>query len=288
MPLREGISANPFDNMEINKLPPPLNVTFCNSLSVAPRNVLLTAVNHYRDQPGPDTLNVLFTGRLNSRDYVACTAGEIWRWDFLPLAVEPDEGRVFNFSERLIAFTKEILIDELSEELYLYPEAGLTESDSLRFQVVLPVVLPAPADISLSCKLTSLKYGTYDTAFTLKSTGQPRETIRFKPLPSGAYRIEASASANNRRYAFVDSVFVEEDRSEYMVHEQNTALLQEIAQPVSDLSAASINALFFSHATEINQSVTRTVHFNKSWPLLLLIFSIFAAEWILRRVWKLD
>jgi hypothetical protein len=46
--------------------------------------------------------------------------------------------------------------------------------------------------------------------------------------------------------------------------------------------------MFISNASEINRPVKKTIPLNRSWPLLLLIFAVFAAEWILRRTFRLD
>ena len=287
-PPKETVSDDPFEDFDITKLPPFSTIAYCKLLRVPPRNVFLKAVVQAPNLAAPDTLNLFFTGRIGNRNYVACAAKDIWRCDFMPLAIEPDENHAFAFSERLIAFSKAMLVNSLSDELFLYPSAALLESDSLGFHIALPVGLPVPADVRVRCKFASAQRGIFDTAFVIKYNGISQQTVRFKPLPFGAYTIEASAEASDRRYHFEDSVFVDEDRSEYMVNGQNSALLQEIAQPIADLSPASLKTLFFNTSSENNQPVKRTVPLNRSWPLLLLIFGIFATEWVLRRVLKLD
>jgi hypothetical protein len=252
------------------------------------QNLVLTMDVPAQNRPGQETLSILFTGRLNNRNFIACAAREIWRWDFLPLAVDPDEDRTFAFSRCLIGLSKEILVNSLSEELVLFPAAPLTESDSLPFRVVFPVDVPVPADVRLECRFTSAQRSGFDTVFVMQSTGTARQAVRFKPLPCGAWRLEVSATASNRRYQFSDSVFVGEDRSEYRTNSQNVSLLQEIAQPIADFSAPSLNSRFFTAASGVNQPVRKTVNLNRNWPLLLLIFAVFSAEWILRRVWRLD
>jgi len=284
-PLRETVSGNPFDNFDVSKLPPLSSASVCKAFRVLPQNVYITASMAV---PSSDTVNILFSGRMGNRNFIACTATDIWQWDFLPLAVDPDEERVYAFSEKLIAFAREMLVNALSEELYLYPAFPPVESDSLGFTVVFPVDVPVPADIRVSCTFTSTKAKEYDTTFIMKSTGAPRQSVRFKPLVGGAWRLEASASADNRTYRFTDSVTVGEDRSEYLATSQNTALLQEIAQPITDLSQKSISTLFFANNPENNQPTKKTIHLNRTWWLLLLIFAIFGAEWLLRRGLRLD
>jgi hypothetical protein len=283
-------AAGPFDDFDAGKLPLPAAIAYCKPMPVVPQNVILTSVMQSSDRHlPPDTLKLFFNGRTPSnRNYIACTAREVWRWDFLPLAIEPDEDRVFTFSDRLIKLTKDMLINSLSDELFLYPSAPLTDLDSLIFTIVFPVGLPLAENIRLSCKFTSAQRSVYDTVFIIQSTGASRQTVRFKPQRCGVYRLDAYATAGNRNYRFTDSITVDEDRSEYMVNRQNTSLLQEIAQPVSDFTASSLHKMFFSNVSEVNQSVKKTIRLNRSWPLLILIFLFFTAEWIARRWLKLE
>jgi hypothetical protein len=122
-------------------------------------------------------------------------------------------------------------------------------------------------------------------------TGSPRQLVRLKTLPAGHYRFKVSAafspSAANVRCPFPDSVSVDQDRSEYMARGQNTALLHTFAQPLDDFSEPSLRSVFNSSAgTKL--PVKETIHFNRSWPLLVLILLIFSAEWILRRILKAE
>ena len=90
------------------------------------------------------------------------------------------------------------------------------------------------------------------------------------------------------RCSFPDSVFIDQDRSEYLVQGQNNSLLRALAQPLDNFSDSSLRNAFFSSSAEMKQPVKETVRLNRSWPLLLIILLVFAAEWIMRRVMKAE
>jgi hypothetical protein len=281
-------AATPFDGLDFSKQPPASRYVFCKELSGRGRNDILS-VRLPRGGTGIfDTLPVLFTGRYLRNNFIACAAADLWRWDFWPLAVESGEERAFGFSERLVLLTKEVLVNGLAGELLLYPETRLSEQDSALFRIAFPADLPVPCEVNMACAFSSANNRRYDTAFAMTVTGSLHQAVHFKPFAAGHYRLEAVATTNNRRYVFADSMAVDQDRSEYLVSGQNTALLQEFAQPVTDFSEASLRTLFFTTATEMKRPVKESLHFNRNWPLLLMAFFVFAAEWVVRRVKKLE
>ena len=176
----------------------------------------------------------------------------------------------------------------LSDKLLLYPAAQLSEYDSLSFLIILPADLPLFSNVHLSLSFMGTGIRHNDTAFTLTATGDMHQIIRCKPLPAGWYRIEASANIDNQHYVFSDSLYIDQDRSEYSALNQNVTLLQELAQPLSDFSEPSLRILFSSSDSKIKQTVRENVRIVRGWPLLLMLLLTFAAEWIMRRVIKLD
>jgi hypothetical protein len=287
-----GVPASPFDDCDFSKLPPPLQYFSCKELTSRVRNIFISAVLPHAGRPGADTLDVLFSGRYQRNNFIAFAATDAWRWDFWPLAVEPDEGRVFGFSERLIELTKEVLINGLSEELLFFPAAQLSESDSLQFLAVFPSHLPIPSGIFLSITFSSTGTVPYDTAFEINFTGSPHHIVRLKTMPAGHYRLKVSAAASTpsavMRCSFPDSVSIDKDRSEYLVQGQNNSLLQGLAQPLDNFSDSSLRSIFFRSGTEMKHPVKETMRLNRNWPLLLIIFLVFAAEWIMRRIMKAE
>jgi hypothetical protein len=293
--LVRPVSSTPmgsFHGFDFSRLPPASRYISCTEMISRTSDVIIAALLPRNKTTGFDTLPVLFTGRFLNRNFIACAAADLWRWDFLPLAVEPSEEHAFAFSEELLLLTKEMLVNGLSEELLLCPAAPLQESDSLPFNVFFPADLAIPAALQVTCRFSNNNQ-PFDTVFMLSVVGSSRQTVRFRPLPAGNYKLEVSAAvlqtSNNRnRYAFSDSFTVDQDRSEYAITGQNSSLLQEIAQPLADFSPDSLRAAFFSRKTETVQPGKETLRLSRTWQLLALIFLFFAAEWIIRRKTKLD
>ena len=291
MRLPSGSSANPFNNfddLDINRLPPPSRYILCKEPSFRPGNIFLSALSPSTDRSSADTFDILFTGRYQSHNFIACAASDLWRWDFWPIGIESAEERAFGYSDRLIALTKEMLDNGLSEKVLLFPAAALSEFDSLPFWIILPADLPLFSKVHLSISFIGTGIQRNDTAFTLTATGDLHQLMRFKPLPAGHYRIDASASLNNRNYLFSDSLYIDQDRSEYSALSQNVTLLQELAQPLTDFSEQSLRTFFSGSDPKTKQTARETVQIVRSWPLLLMLLLTFAAEWIIRRVIKLD
>jgi hypothetical protein len=287
-----GAPANPFDDCDFSKLPPPLQYFSSKEPSFRARDIFISAVLPHTGMPGTDTLDVLFSGRYYRNNFIVFAAANAWRWDFWPLAVEPDESRAFDFSERLIELTKDVLINGLSEDLLFFPAATLSESDSLQFLAVFPAHLPVPSGVGLSISFSSTNSVPYDTAFEMNFTGSPHQIVRLKTMPAGHYRLKVFSTASTLgatlRCSFPDSVFIDQDRSEYQVQGQNISLLQVLAQPLDNFSGSSLRDAFFSNYAGMKHSVKETIRLNRCWPLLLGILFIFAAEWIMRRVMKVE
>ena len=284
--------TSPFDDCDLSKLPPPLHYFSCKELSSRARDIFISAVLPRTGTPGADTLDVLFSGRYHRNNFIAFAASDAWRWDFWPLAVEPDESRSFDFSDRLLELTKTILINGLSEELLFFPAGPLSEPDSLQLLAVFPTHLPIPSGIRLSISLASKGSVSYDTTVEMSYSGSPQHIVRLKTMPAGHYRLKVSATSPTSksvvRCSFPDSVFIDQDRSEYLVQGQNNSLLRALAQPLDDFSVTSLSEAFFSSSAEMKHPVKETVRLNRNWPLLLGILFVFAAEWIIRRRMKIE
>jgi hypothetical protein len=277
-----------FDNADLSRLPPPEKFITENRPFTKSRTTLLAAVFPGAQGAHPDTLDALFTGRWNNRNFIACAAEGLWQWDFLPLAVQPSEEQVFGFSQRLITLTKEGIVNGMADDFLLFPSANFSETDSLAFRLLLPAGLQASADARLTATFSSNAAPPFDTALTVAITGAAQQTIRFKSFPSGRYRLEATLSTAVRKWAFADSFVVDRDNSEYAVQGINATLLQEVGQPLGRFDSAAIATAFFCKNAEMRQPVREMLSFHRNWLLLSLILLFFAAEWITRRILRLD
>ena len=288
-----GNGPDPFGDFDVRGLPPPSAVLACSDKKLRSPSPVLAAVlpaglssGRPSAKAAADTVPVLYTGYISGRRYLACPVKGLWRWDFLPLAVQAAEERAFGFSARLAAAAKELLTNGLADRMLLSPAGPLMETDSLFIRALFPVDLPLPADIRMTCSFTS-RGSRFDTSFNLAGNG-PSGSLHFGPLRAGRYRFTAEGIAGGRRYVFADTLTVNPDRSEDVIAGQNVPLLREIAQPLETINDSVLAATVFGAASGPNGRVRETFPVRRTWPLLLLLFAAFATEWITRRAVKLD
>jgi len=232
---------------------------------------------------------ILFSGRFMGTQSLFCTVKGIWRWDFWPMASDRTENELFSFSNMLLSAAKELLLDNISDQLILYPANTLTETDSARFFMSLPAAVPIfePVNISLQIKNDGI---AVDTAITYRPNGLNKQPLSMPILPPGRYAVSATLAAPGVKAAFSDSFTVNVDMSELSVLSQNTQYLQEFAQPLDMTDSIAANAVFDSwerRSAEKN-TVTETVRINRSWLLLWIILTLLAAELVLRRMRGVD
>ena len=274
-------------DLDLTRLPPPSSYFFNPGQPPDPSAVVLSACLQSRTGMPADTIPVIFSGQWAGHRGLVCAASGIWRWDFAPLALTGAEEQAFAFSRGLVAWVKDMLTNRLSDRLLLYPAGPLSEIDSIPLRILFPADLAIPSEVRLSCRFTADRF-RFDTSVTVTATGGSRQSVRFKPLPAGNYRLEAAGISGNRRFSFADSLFIDQDRSEYSVAEQNTTLLRELAQPLSDIGDTSVLASMFATMQAGSGRVKEAFPVQRDWPLLIVILGLLAVEWVARRVMKLD
>jgi len=205
------------------------------------------------------------------------------------MASDRTENELFSFSTTLLSIAKELLLDNISDQLILYSANALTETDSAKFFMSLPAAVPIFEPVNLSLKIKNDGI-TVDTAVTYRPTGLNKQPLSLTTLPPGRYAISATLAAPGVKAAFSDSFTVNVDMSELSVSSQNTQYLQEFAQPLDMADGVGTHAVFDSwerRSAEKN-TVTETVRINRSWLLLCVILTLLAAELILRRARGVD
>jgi hypothetical protein len=285
---RDGESGkNLGADLDLTRFPPPSSYYVNPGQPPDPSAVVLSACLQARTDAPVDTVPVIFSGQWAGHRSLVCAASGIWRWDFAPLALTGAEEQAFAFSRGLVAWVKDMLTNGLSDRFLLYPAGPLSEIDSIPLRILFPADLAIPSEVRLSCRFTADRF-RFDTSFTATAVGGSRQSARFKPLPAGNYRLEATGSSGNRRFSFADSLFIDQDRSEYAVSEQNTTLLRELAQPLSDISDTSVLASIFTTVQAGSGRVKEIFPIQRDWPLLMVILGLLAVEWVARRVMRLD
>ncbi len=280
------LGSNPLAGLDLTRLPPAEGFYRTPRQRVGQSGAALVAVIGSRAGTPTDTIPVLYSAEIAGRHALVCAASGIWRWDFSPLALA-DEEAAFAFSRRLVAWVKDLLTAGLSDRLILYPGGPLAEADSIPLRVLFPADLAIPSDVGLSCRFASDRL-TFDTTFTMTAAGGSYQSIHTKPLPEGRYRFEVRGKTGDRTFSFADSLFVDPDQSEYAVSQQNTSLLNEVAQPLASVTDSSIAASFFGSAPAGIERVRETLPIRKNWGLLIIIFGLLTVEWVARRMMRLD
>jgi len=283
--------------LDLRSMPPPQEIVVCKQPPVnAMKRMLAASVNNTAGRTnigntvsGPSDIPILFSGRFMGTQSLFCAVKGIWRWDFWPMASDRAENELFGFSNALLSVAKELLLDNISDQLILYPATALTETDSARFFMSLPSAVPIFEAVNLSLQIRNDGIKV-DTALTYRPNGLNKQPLSLPALPPGRYAIAATLAAPGVKAAFRDSFTVNVDMSELSVLSQNTQYLQEFAQPLDMTDSAAANAVFDSwerRSAEKN-TVTETVRINRSWLLLCIILMLLAVELILRRARGVD
>jgi len=304
-------------HLDLRAMPPPQEIIICKQPPVAAMKRMLTAsvntvggrvntgntvsnVNTAKtnavntnttkaNDNRPADIPILFSGRFMGTQSLFCAVRGIWRWDFWPMASDRAENELFSFSNTLLSVAKDLLLDNISDQLILYPASTLTETDSARFFMSLPAAVPIfePVNISLQIRNDGI---TIDTAVTYRPNGLNKQPLSLPILPPSRYAIAATLTAPGVKAAFSDSFTVNVDMSELSVLSQNTQYLQEFAQPLDMTDSIATNAVFDSwerRSAEKN-TVSETVRISRSWLLLCIILILLAAELVLRRARGVD
>jgi hypothetical protein len=230
---------------------------------------------------------------------VAVAGRELWRIDFLPLAVAK-EGETPGFIRCATAFIKNRLVSNLRENLAAYPSAAeLFEHDSIPVAVLLPADLDAadmyggnagPAhvfEVRFTIDLSGKKI--VDSLFALAGIDpQNKAQVKLPPLPAGAYRFTCSAVLGGRQRSFSDSLYVGASSPELSARAQNTVLLNQFAIPLKSGNAREVLPLYGAHAVGKRATVSRYLQLRQTWILLALIIALLTAEWVVRRKKGLD
>ena len=287
--IRQTNSNNAVSNLNLRTLPPPSEIIVCNRQALTGRKNLLEATVSTGNDSHSEAAAILFSGRFRGAYSLFCPVKGIWRWDFWPMSSDRAENELFSFSNILLANAKELLLDNISNELVLYPAQTLHETDSVKFMMSLPSSVPVFESFKLNIKIQNENAGI-DTLLNYYPTGLNRQLLSFGALPEGKYSVSSKISAGSVRAEFSDSFTVNRDMSELSVLAQNTQYLQEFAHPLDFKDSAAIHALFTSwnEANSVKNTITETIRISRSWLLLSALLLLLTAELILRRKYNID
>ena len=287
-------------NIDLRSMPPPEAIITCRQQPARGTKRILTAtINtaggradaaNVNTNDRADNLTILSSGRFRGMQSLFCPVRGIWRWDFWPMSSDRAENELFSFSNTILSAAKELLLDNISDQLILYPANTLTETDSARFMMSLPAAVPIFEPVKLSIQIKD-DNTAIDTTINYSPTGLNKQPLSFQPLPPGRYAISAALDGSGGiKASFVDSFTVNKDMSELSVLAQNTQYMQEFAQPIDmrDLSAANSVFEAWDQRSAEKNTVVETVRIHKSWLLLGIVLLLLTAELVLRRRWGVD
>jgi len=275
-------------NLDLRSMPPPEAIITCKQLPVSGVKRLINAAVNTGGSNSENAM-ILFSGRFKGTQSLFCPVRGIWRWDFWPMSTDRAENELFNFSNTLLSLAKELLFDNIADQLILYPAGTLYETDSAKFMMSLPAAVPVFEPVKLSVQIQN-DDTVIDTVLAYHPNGLNRQPISFPALPQGRYAISAALKNGAINAAFADSFTVNKDMSELSVLAQNTQYLQEFASPIDMRDTLGMTHTFDSwiqRSAEKN-TVTETVRINRNWLLLGIVLLLFAVELILRRKWGVD
>jgi hypothetical protein len=201
------------------------------------------------------------------------------------------ENELFGFSNTILSTARELLLDNISDQLILYPAGTLYETDSAKFFMSLPAAVPIFEPAKLSLRIQGDGTGVnIDTAADYRPSGLNKQPVSRPPLPPGRYAISSAFAAPGVKATFSDSFTVNKDMSELSVLAQNTQYLQQFAQPLDMKDGKMMNSVFdsWAQASADRNTVTETIRVRRSWLLLGILLALFAAELVLRRRWDID
>lgn len=278
-------SLTAFDDLILEKLPPPSGVLRCASLQV--KSPLLCMLNDENQKK--DTLHLLFNTEWQGYQVLALAAKDFWRWDFWPMSLEYSEEQAFSFSGLFITTLTEQLLTRISEQYFIYPASSISESDSIIFTVSFPSTIPVACKSKISFTIkNSSNQSVLDTAVEIINNGSLNRKISLKPLSAGIYSLSSSISGNQKKYTFSDTLFIGVRQSELQIPGQNKILLSEIGHPFDPIDSTSLFKDMLNDNSNNDSIVKDSYQLNRTWLLLSCILILMGFEWMYRRLIGLD
>jgi len=235
-----------------------------------------------------DTLPLLFAAPREGREALYCAARGIWRWDFWPRGV-PGADEESWIAGVLIPIVKNQALLRLENGLFLHAASGETfEGDSIPLRMIVPAEVRNAGAGVLHLALSRGNDTLYDSLIAIDLSHGPAPSIFLPPLTSGNYEYRAVLLVKGRESVFADSLEVQTDQSELRVEQQARLMLDQLGRPISTDPQKAVAELTAMDPGERMQTVTRVIHIDRNWWMLLMIFGIWTAEWIARKKLSMD
>jgi hypothetical protein len=272
-------------------LPPPARVLRCVPPPPRVGYPMIWVAASARGKAFRDTVPVLLLSTVEDRRILVLAAGGIWRWDFWPLSLGRLEPGA-TFSDVFLEQVRELALANKNRSFLAYIEnAPVYDTDSLHFRLVLPATVRFGTPLDVRFTITGPDGDTAaDTLFAGASFGAGASRVALGPVAPGTYGYACSIRWGSESARHDDTLFMLENNTELTAAQQNTLLLGELGAPVSPADTAEMESYLASLTGGRPAAATRrqTIHIRQSAVLLSLVFMLLAAEWWLRKRWRMD
>jgi len=235
----------------------------------------------------------LFSGNSNGTSALCLAARDLWKMEFLPLAVERENENP-SFVRCFLACVRRLIDANVNKSFFAFPASPeLSDQDSCVFSFDIPPT-PAfnnqsqsPATIHFSASSNGI--GAADTTLVVHGGNTAMQSLRLKPFPPGVFSFTAAYFCGQTRMVSADTLFVQHSEAENEIQGQNTVMLDQVAAAVApdDVNGIVENAMI-DWQGEKRDTRALSIRFEQSWPLFLAIVCLLAIEWVLRKKTGLD
>jgi hypothetical protein len=269
-----------------NDLPPPSEYIRCKTFPFTIKRTLVSIDTSASLQHSayPVLYDAFYANRLI---FVSALRGT-WRWDFWTQSTDRVKDSTF-FSDIIVTHLEELVEYNQNQTLFAYPVLSpVYETDSIAFRISVPRSIAGIRDKKCRFTVVNLSLDTLFTAAVRNPFSTEKPGVTVPPLKQGTYLYTCSMASDTGAMRYSDTLKVMADNSECTISQQNTLLLNELASPITIPEIFSKIISPPEYAGGKPDTITQTLHINRTWLLLSIIVMLFAAEWIVRRWWKLD
>ena len=286
-------------NFQRLKLPTPslVDAARCPGLTLAAPLLTCEAIQSISGKPKNVRIPFLFSAYFSGTSALFLCAHDIWKMEFLPLAVE-GENETPSFIRYFLSSVRRILFANINRSFFAYPASEvLSDQDSCVLFFDLPPPAPSSPQTTHAPAIHLTVSGgatmALDTTFAVQCRDNRPvpsvQSIRFKPLPSGAYSYTAVYTSGISRLVSSDTLYVQTNDAEIEIQGQNTIMLDQMALAAGPQDIKEIIAkILDNRRTEKTETRDKALTVEQSWPLLLAIVCLLALEWTIRRKTGLD
>jgi hypothetical protein len=247
---------------------------------------------------------VVFTARYRGRPVLVVAARQTWRWDFSPVSpvhsfqsasadrnTELVQSGAQPFSAYIASVLRQLTLTQVFDtHVAFVRQSRPTTRDSIYVRLFYPASF-SRSSVRGTRTLTVLD-SMMDTVYHDTASvqgGVQHHRVALPPRTAGSYRYISTVRDAYGSYTYSDSFHVYRPRTEQQVFRQNTVLLDRYADALPpERVAAYIDSIHALGRIETGIPVTRRIALQRTWWMLGIALALLAAEWVLRRRWRME